>query len=291
MPAHLLAEMVNSTPLLPDTNRLQARLQQDGYLLFRGLLPENEITTARAEVFQRLAAVGELAEPVEAGIYSGSSRRKERTGDLGAFWKSVSDAGAVRRVTNGSTLTAALSAAFGEPARGHDYLFLRAVVAGQFSRIHCDSGFFTRTTERVLTCWIAFTEVPLQRGALFVVEGSHTWPETLATYRGFDVARDTDRTAAIADHPADLAEARGTRLLTADYRPGDVLVFAMYTLHGTFEHHDPDDKIRLTCDVRYQPAADPMDPRYFGPEPGGTTGAGYGELNAARPLNESWHIR
>ena len=35
----------------------------------------------------------------------------------------------------------------------------------------------------------------------------------------------------------------------------------------------------------------PKDPRYFGVNPGGTTGAGYGELNSARPLNEDWHIR
>ena len=43
--------------------------------------------------------------------------------------------------------------------------------------------------------------------------------------------------------------------------------------------------------VRYQPIAEPKDSRYFGKNPGGTTGSGYGELNSARPLNEDWHIR
>mgnify|MGYP001316811239 CR=1 FL=1 len=52
-----------------------------------------------------------------------------------------------------------------------------------------------------------------------------------------------------------------------------------------------DNKIRLTCDVRFQPKNEPKDPRYFGLNPGGTTGAGYGELNSARPLNENWHNR
>jgi hypothetical protein len=65
----------------------------------------------------------------------------------------------------------------------------------------------------------------------------------------------------------------------------------MYTVHGTFENHTKDNKIRLTCDIRFQPINEPKDPRYFGSKPGGTTGGGYGELNSARPLNEDWHIR
>ena len=73
--------------------------------------------------------------------------------------------------------------------------------------------------------------------------------------------------------------------------PGDALIFGMYTVHGTLENHSKDNKIRLTCDIRFQPKSEPQDPRYFGVEPGGTTGAGYGELNSARPLNEDWHIR
>ena len=52
-----------------------------------------------------------------------------------------------------------------------------------------------------------------------------------------------------------------------------------------------DNKIRLTCDIRFQPESEPKDPRYSGLNPGGTTGLGYGELNSARPLNEDWHSR
>jgi len=47
----------------------------------------------------------------------------------------------------------------------------------------------------------------------------------------------------------------------------------------------------VSCDVRWQPARLPMDERYAGPNPGGTTGAGYGELNGAKPLNVDWHVR
>ena len=35
----------------------------------------------------------------------------------------------------------------------------------------------------------------------------------------------------------------------------------------------------------------PLDDRYFGPDPKGTTGIGYAELNSAKPLTVPWHMR
>ena len=65
----------------------------------------------------------------------------------------------------------------------------------------------------------------------------------------------------------------------------------MFTMHGTFDNHSPQGRVRLSCDVRWQPASDPLDPRYAGSDPPGTTGIGYGELNGAKPLTEDWHTR
>ena len=50
-------------------------------------------------------------------------------------------------------------------------------------------------------------------------------------------------------------------------------------------------RVRLSCDVRWQPASLPLDARYFGANPPGTTGAGYAELNGAKPLTQEWHVR
>jgi hypothetical protein len=65
----------------------------------------------------------------------------------------------------------------------------------------------------------------------------------------------------------------------------------MTLMHGAFDHHCAENRVRLSCDFRFQPETDPTDPRYFGPNPGGTTGAGYGELNGAKPLTDAWHVR
>ncbi|MFN0197532.1 MAG: hypothetical protein ACKVT0_12375, partial [Planctomycetaceae bacterium] len=93
------------------------------------------------------------------------------------------------------------------------------------------------------------------------------------------------------DDAIEFARSRRTRLLTAHFQPGDIIVFSMTMLHGSLDNHSAIGRTRLSCDVRWQPASEPADPRYMGPHPPGTTGAGYAELNGAKPLNVPWHVR
>jgi len=270
---------------------LPQRLARDGYLYLRGLLPEEAILAARQAILGRLEAVDEVAAPATAGIATGRSRRRELHADLGKFWRSVSDEPALRRLTAGPELAALGATLFGEPARSHDYLFLRCAGRGKATGVHCDAPFFTRMTPRVVTCWCPLGPVPLEEGPVFVLEGSHQAADLAARVAGFDVARDKDRKAIMAEDAVTLTEQRGCRLLSADFAPGDVVAFGMLTYHGAFDNASPIDRVRVSCDVRIQPAADPLDPRYFGPEPLGTTGVGYGELNGAKPITEDWHVR
>ncbi len=291
VPAELVGPLVDSSALAGTPGALADRLAEDGYLFLRQALPAALAIAARHRVLERLAAVGEVVDPAGAARATGDSRREELEPDRGAFWQSVSEQPAMRAVTHGPELVSLMSELFGEPARPFDFVFLRPAVNGRHTDIHCDKPFFTRRTERVVTCWIALGEVPVERGPLFVVEGSHRWPDVRAAVEGYDVARDSGRRNALEENPADYAARRGTRLLTADFKPGDMVVFGMYLLHGAFDNHATDGGIRLSCDVRFQPVGDPEDPRYFGAQPTGTTGAGYGELNGAKPLNEAWHQR
>ena len=270
---------------------LHLKLDRDGYLFFPGLIDTREIQAARNAVFKQLKDVDELEAPYEEGIFSHRSRRDELYKDRGEFWEMVSNGELLRKVSNGPTLQKIASKIFGSPAVGFDYLFLRAVPRGRFTHLHCDSGFFTRFTKKVLTCWIAFTDITLDKGPLFVIEGSHKFMDIRKNFDNFDVVFNKEQKASIDEDPVSFANKRNAKLLTTNFKPGDVLIFGMHTLHGAFENHATDDRIRLTCDIRYQPISEPRDPRYFGVSPEGTTGAGYGELNGARPLTEDWHVR
>ena len=291
IPKNLLGCLTETDFSLATHETLAKALEQDGYIFGRGLIDEGEGEAARNEGFQRLGEVDELEKPFENGIFSGRSRRDQLHLDRGKFWESVSSGRALRKVTNGSTLHNVASKIFGRQAVGFDYLFLRAVPEGRFTHLHCDAGFFTRFTDKVLTCWIVLTEIPFDKGPLFIVEGSHKYQDIKDNFKGFDVDRDKEKKASIDADPVAFVKQRKARFLSAIFRPGDILFFGMYTVHGAFEHHAADSRIRLTCDIRYQPKSEPLDPRYFGTELGGTTGAGYGELNGARPLPEDWHIR
>jgi ectoine hydroxylase-related dioxygenase (phytanoyl-CoA dioxygenase family) len=270
---------------------LGRQFAEDGYVFLRGALDVADVRAARVEVLERLVQVGEIRPPAAEGIATGESRRVELVGDLGAFWKSVSEGPALRRVTHGTRLHAVLAKIARAPVRAHDYMFVRAAPVGRTTGLHFDAPFFTRVTERVYTAWVPLGDVPATDGPLVIAEGSHRFTDLHEGVRGFDVVYDTSRRAQLADDFAEFAESRDCRLLTADFRAGDVCIFGMLTLHGSLDNHSPLGRVRLSCDVRYQPVTEPIDPRYFGPNPGGTTGAGYGELNGAKPLTQAWHVR
>jgi len=99
------------------------------------------------------------------------------------------------------------------------------------------------------------------------------------------VAYQTDATS----DPLEFVRSRNARLLTTNFQAGDVMVFGMFTMHGSLDNQSEIGRVRLSCDVRYQPASHPAeDPRYFGPNPIGAKGGSYGEMKGAKPLTEPW---
>ena len=291
VPSSLLGSLKETCLKNKSDEQLRNSLNNDGYLLLREVIDKNSITKARNDVFEKLNNVDELTDPFYEGISSGRSRRDELHKDRGDFWENVSNTKSLRKITNGNILQGVFSKIFGISSIGFDFIFLRAVSGGKFTHMHCDAGFFTRKTQKVLTCWLVFTDITIDKGPLFIIEGSHKFSDIKTKYNGFDVDIHKHMKATIDTDPITFAKQRNSKILTTQFRPGDALIFGMYTVHGTFENYANDKKIRLTCDIRFQPNNEIKDPRYFGPNPTGTTGAGYGELNSARPLNEDWHVR
>ncbi|MDA0229603.1 MAG: phytanoyl-CoA dioxygenase family protein [Proteobacteria bacterium] len=290
VPAQLIGELIDSSDMLADPEALRASLLENGYLLLRGAIEPAAALAARREVLQRLAAAGEIDLPGET--FSGNSQRPTSEPQAGEFLQSVCEGPRLREAIGNPNLADIISTVFGEPARGQDYVFLRVAVAGRGTATHCDFPFFTRATERVLTCWLGLSDLSFEQGGLYVVEGSHLWADHVAAMRGFDLERAKgERRATLTDDIVKFAEARRTRLLTTRFGVGDILLFSMYLIHGAFDNRAPSKPVRVSCDVRWQPISEPFDPRYMAPGLSGTFGGGYGELNAAKPLTEDWHKR
>ncbi len=290
IPAALVGELADSSSFINNPEALRAGFQDNGYLLLRRAIEPALALSARAEVLARLAAVGEIDLPGET--FSGTSHRPTGEQDAGKFLRSVCDGRQLRAATGNPRLSEIISAIFGEAARGHDYIFLRVAIPGRGTATHCDYPFFTRATERVLTCWLSLSDLTFEQGAPYIVEGSHRWADHLTRMRGFDLQRANGaRRATLADDIVQFAEAHGARLLTTRFGAGDILLFSMYLIHGAFDNRAPTMPVRVSCDVRWQPISEPFDRRYMAPALSGTFGGGYGELNAAKPLTEDWHKR
>jgi ectoine hydroxylase-related dioxygenase (phytanoyl-CoA dioxygenase family) len=165
--------------------------------------------------------------------------------------------------------------------RHFDYIWLRSVVPGKGTAPHGDSVFMNRGTTRLYTAWTPLGEIDTRLGGLIVLENSHKLDEIRNTYgqRDVDTYCDDDPNEAeyletgkwawngqLSDDPVQLREDLGGRWLTADYRPGDVLIFTMYTLHASLDNQS-ENLLRLSTDTRYQLASEPVDERWIGEDP------------------------
>ena len=230
VPERLLGNL-KETSINSSHKLLNKNLNKDGYLFLKNVGASKEVELARNQVFKKLHEINEIKEPYNEGIFSGKSDRDVLYVDRGDFWKSVSDLDSVRNITNGKMLHNIFANIFAYPSIGFDFIFLRPVANGKSTKMHCASGFFTRKTKKVLTCWFVFTEISLDRGPLFIIENSHKFEDLKNQYLDFDVAIHKDRKAMINVDPIEFANQRGSKILTAHFKPGDTLIFWMYTLH------------------------------------------------------------
>ena len=296
IPPDRFGRLVEFDGLLDSPADVQQFLQEHGYIVFRQALDRGSVMSARQEVLSRLSEVGEVAEPPIEGRVTWQSQRPDPTVDRGEFWKSVNHGNALRAVTHGQPTHGIAARVFGAAARGHDLMYLRPMPPGGVTQLHYDYPFFAGDSLRIHTVWIPLGDIPLCDGPLVIVENSFQFHDLLDPIRAIDFranhSNDTVQAAAYdaqkALHPIDLAEQRSVRLLSTDFAAGDVVVFCGFALHGSLDNNSPDECVRLSCDVRYQPAADPhTDERYFGADPKGSKGGGDADMRGAKPLRRS----
>jgi len=296
VPEELTGTLTEFDGELTDGPAIQKSLAENGYLLLRSALDRDEVLTAREEIFLSLEQVGEIKPPAIDGVATGKSQRREKSDDdLGAFWQAVSEGTQLRAVTHGQRLRDIVGTVLDEPARPHDLMYLRPMVVGKSTPLHYDHPFFAGNSEKIHTVWIPFGDLEIENGPLMIVEGSQHFTDLVEPILSVDYSADqsneTVQNAAYENQntsePVSFVADRKARMLSANFQAGDIVIFTGCMLHGSLENCSPEGKVRLSCDVRYQPAADSTaDTRYFGPNPTGSKGGGYTDMKGAVPLDE-----
>ena len=254
----------DSTEALDDIEELRRRIAADGYLLIRALIDRDAVLEARRVVLEYLAERDALVPgtPLMEGVMP-------RAGRGVGMGQRVSHRPEVLRVLEGPELESFYRRFYGEAAATFGHKWLRAVGNEKFSGSHMDVVYMGRGSERVNTVWIPFGDIPIAQGTLVVCEASHrldSFARLRATYGTSDV--DRDRTEGwFSEDPEEIRDTFGGRWLTADVRAGDLITFGLYTLHGSTTNTT--NRFRISCDVRYQPASEPMDERWKGNAPTG----------------------
>jgi ectoine hydroxylase-related dioxygenase (phytanoyl-CoA dioxygenase family) len=138
---------------------------------------------------------------------------------------------------------------------------------------HGDGVFMNRGSQRLRTRWTPLVDTGFDLGGLIILEGSHRLPEITDRYGRRDVDTYCENSGeepgswdgSLSHDPVALREQLGGRWLTADFRAGDIIVFGMFTVHGSLDNTS--ELVRMSTDSRYQPASEPTDERWVGPEP------------------------
>jgi ectoine hydroxylase-related dioxygenase (phytanoyl-CoA dioxygenase family) len=285
-----------SNHLLDDPPALRARLEEHGYLYMKNFLDRDDVLRARRSILSRLeksAILNPDFDLMEGRIHPDliehdtDGRLRSKTSN---FRPDLATANAeVEAVVYGPELQAFYDGLFGEPALHFDFTWLRFIGPGHGTSAHCDLVYMSRGSHDLLTCWVPYGEIPLEVGGLIILEKSHLQSERIKGYLDKDVddycQNDPEQVRKVKEEggwsipgylskrPDTLPEKFGARWLTCEcWEPGDFITFNMTLVHGSLDNCT--DRIRISTDVRYQPASQPADERWIGANPPGHGTAG-----------------
>ena len=297
-------ELRPSIDAIEDRDELHSRMTAEGYLFLPGYLDRDEVMAARLSSLQRLA---------DKGIFAAGRPLEEGVVEPGVEMRSAMDVPIDNPPLNALLYSGRMMSFYefflGGPVRHYDHTWFRSKTP--FGDVatppHCDIVYMSRGTKRIYTSWTPLGDVPRDMGGLLILEESHLQEEIKATYGNCDVddycenvgesaeivarakAENRELTSAeraairwttlgtFAATPMAARDEVGGRWLTADYEMGDLLLFTMFTMHGS--HDNQTDRIRISTDSRYQLASEPIDERWVGdPPPGQETATARGRI-------------
>jgi ectoine hydroxylase-related dioxygenase (phytanoyl-CoA dioxygenase family) len=251
---------------------LWEQYRAQGYLWLKGILDPGEVWEFRRRYFAAFAETGLLAPGTDpqAGIFSGTS-----------------PAGHNRKISEIVRWAAFEAFCLSRPIRefyemfleGAPYLHKRKLIRHfvpddpNATGAHYDLIYLRGGTDRICTSWIPIGDVTVAMGGLIYLEGSDAWGRRKeAEFRALNAdLPPEERISAynknmkagwLGKNLAEFADALATRWLAADYEAGDMVVHSPYMVHASTTNTDPQRRIRLSTDIRYQRVTDEIDVRW-----------------------------
>lgn len=243
---HRVAPLEDTTALLDQPGALRVRAEQDGLLFFRGLLDPEKVNKLRSQILQICDQHGWIAEGTDsAGAVANREAMVVESRDprWQAFYNDVQRLRDFHALALDSAMIGALETLFGEPVLPHSRNICRVVFpdsATHSTPPHQDN-LYIGGAEQTWTAWIPCGDIPERLGGLAVAKGTHTQGK-------------------LEDKPGKGAGGRQVNVpedvtwVGGDYVCGDVIFLHSLTVHQGRDNLS--DRLRLSCDFRYQPRSD-----------------------------------
>jgi hypothetical protein len=240
--------LFDATPLLDDPKALREKARKEGYLFFKNRLPIGEIDLLRQQILKIAQNHGWLhpTEGVTKGLAAPDAPRyQEKAGNGQTFYADVQKCRDFHALALHPRLVRPLEILFDEPVLPHSRNILRLLMpdSARYSTPPHQDNFYIGGSKETWTVWFPLGDCPEELGGLACAPGTH-------------------RLGNMETQKAEGAGGRGvaidseTRWATSPMTCGDVLYFHSLTVHQGRDNRS--DRVRLSCDYRYQPRSHPV---------------------------------
>jgi hypothetical protein len=240
----IVGELEVANDLLNDLEQLNARFHEEGYLFFREALNSRAVLKVKQDFIRVLQQQGVVKVGASEPLWTGALLDSIDDGPLYAL-------SSYQELLDSESTSQLIAKIFGEPVFAYRNTDIRFALPNDNRHLtppHQDH-FFIRQTDLFRTVWIPLMDIERKVGGLALAVRSHRHGllqhvehETAYSYifrgrkqRGVPLERVSEG------------------WLTADYRPGDLLVFHSLMIHRALPNTS--DRIRLSLDTRYQPVS------------------------------------
>lgn len=265
-PSEDLQQLRDCNHLLNNPEALRKEIQEKGYLFIRGFHDRQEVLQARLSVLEYVNKEAEfkLVAPPTEGVLD------ERCGrgciPFMEGKNEITHSPEVLRVLEGHRPRMFFERFLDSEVKTFDFKWLRGINRKQFTGAHVDNVYMGRGSRNLFTVWTPFGDTPVEMGTLAVCEGSNSLPsfrQLQETYGELDIEKENvEGTGWFTEDPFEITSKFGGKWKTSDFQAGDVLIFTMRTVHMSTSNLT--DYVRISCDTRWQPADEAVDPRYVG---------------------------
>ena len=248
--------MRSSTELLGDPEALRARLAEDSYLYFPGLLDRERVLAVRQDVLDVIKRLGWVNVRGDGIDVCKVLPLREEDDEFIEGYKQVQRLQSFHELAHEPELIDAMQQVLGPTAFPHPLKIARLAFPDHYEASTPPHQDFPNNqgTESLTATWIPITDIEPELGGLAVLRGSHRWG--LLPLEGHIGAG--NRAAVISP---EMAEA--CRWVTTDFAMGDVLLFPSLAVHASL-HNASEFQMRLSVDFRYQLERQPLTARVPG---------------------------